>query len=242
MRQFIKIAGVLAFAGICLSACAMAPATDDNELQVLQNQADETNQKIKEIYHRMSVMQFMLDNHQKTIHDLEKCNVQQARQPLAVAETQPVFSPAENMDETDTVTTDRLSSLPAASPPPSPAVKSVAEPARAPQQLYDEALSTYKRNDYASALSMFNSFIAHYPAHDLIDNALYWSGECLYSQKKFSAAIAFFKKVIDTYPRGGKAPDAMLKVGYTYLNLDDPPKAKYYFKEVIKSYPFSSAA
>jgi len=240
MWQFIKIAGISVFVGICLSACAMVPAANDNELLILQNQADNTNQKIEELNHRMSVMQFMLDNHQKTIHDLKKRNVQKTRQALTVTEIQPVSSPSGKMTQAAPVPANAVTLLPPELS--STAIKAASEPAKTPKQLYDEALSTYKRKAYTSALSLFDSFMAQYPTHDLTDNALYWSGECLYSQKKFSEAIPFFKKIIETYPRGGKAPDAMLKVGYTYLNLDDPPKAKYYFKEVIKSYPFSSAS
>ena len=85
-------------------------------------------------------------------------------------------------------------------------------------------------------------FVAKYPKHRLVPNALYWKGEAFYAEKDFDNAILTFQDVVDKYPRGEKAPDAMYKQGLSFLSLKDRNNARTLFDLVQKKYPKSKAA
>ena len=87
-----------------------------------------------------------------------------------------------------------------------------------------------------------SDFVAQYPGHKLIPNALYWKGEALYAEKDFENAILTFQDVVDRYPRGEKAPDAMYKQGLSFLALKDSKNARILLDLVLKKYPKSNAA
>ena len=86
------------------------------------------------------------------------------------------------------------------------------------------------------------SFVAQYPGHKLVPNALYWKGESYYSEKDYENAILAFQDVVDKYPSGEKAPDAVYKQGLSFLALKDKKNAKILFNLVVSKYPKSPAA
>ena len=204
-----------------LSACAAVPPQEEGNILLLEKRIEEADQKIEEIYHRVSVIQFMADNHERAIRELKKT----AEKPKEEKEMPPPASVETQGKRTD----------PAAKP------LSVV-PDQTVEKLYNEARALFKDQAYDRAVTLFDSLSQKYPRHDLADNALYWSGECHYARKDFSKAILSFQKVVKNYPQGGKAPDALLKIGYAYLSMDDRANASLYLKNVIKNYPFTTAA
>jgi len=235
---------------------------EDYQLALIEKQVDEMDKKIDEIYHRVSVIQFMVDNHERFISDLEKGpNAAKLDESATVPGAEPG---TESVQPMSTVTTDQVSNqvpgqmqgqvmaepIISSSLLPEPVQESAqAEPkpqpapdiTESPQMLYNRALSKYKNADYQDAALMFNRFVQKYPGHELADNALYWEGECGYALKNFSKAIATFQRVINEYQDGSKVPDAMLKTGYAYLSVGDRENARIYLKKVVKNYPFSPA-
>lgn len=206
------IAAVLVF--LFLPACSGLSPQKNEELAQLQNRMDETSQKLDEIYHRMSVIQFMVDSHEKALRDLESpIQPERLSKPVPATETTPQAQ----------------------------AKAATAMASEGPETIYNAALSAYNTQDYDQAIERFGLLIRKYPDHDLSDNALYWTGECLYAQKEYRGAIEQFKKLIESYPKGGKVPDALLKTGYSYFSLNDFENARIYFKKVIVNYPFSPA-
>jgi tol-pal system protein YbgF len=205
-----------------LFACAAPPAREDGNIMLLEKQIAEANQKIEEIYHRVSVIQFMADNHERALRELKKTVEKQKKEEKEMGAVTSEAMPEKGID-------------PVAKP--SPAVS-----AETAENLYNQARALFKDQAYDQASLLFDALSEKYPGHDLADNAFYWSGECHYARKNFSQAILAFKKVIKNYPDGGKAPDALLKIGYAYLSLDDPANASLYLKQVIKNYPFTAAA
>ncbi|MBU0992592.1 MAG: tol-pal system protein YbgF [Proteobacteria bacterium] len=213
---FFQIVMAFLLLFLFFSACTSSrPATKEQKDVYLEKEIAETNQKIEEIYHRVSVIQFMVDNHEKALRDMEK-------------------SSTGNELSTETSPSPGISEAPI----PSPDAKQF----DSPETLYNEARKAFNDRDYNKAASLFSSFSSSYPNHDLADNAIYWNGECLYSNKDYEGAIKQFKHVISTYPDSNKMPDALLKTGYSFLGLKNIENAKTYLKKVARSYPFSPAA
>ncbi|HTP64900.1 MAG TPA: tol-pal system protein YbgF [Geobacteraceae bacterium] len=110
------------------------------------------------------------------------------------------------------------------------------------QNAYVKAFGLFSSNNYASAVTAFESFIKTYPGSEYAGNAQYWIGECYYSQRDFPRALDAFNKVLAKYPKGNKIPDSMLKIGYSYINIHEPAKAKNALQTLIDKYPDSQAA
>lgn len=238
IRSFSLLSFITCFLAIVLiQACASQQPEDNYKLTLMEKQVRELEDKMDESYHRLSVLQFMVDNHERTLKDMNLPS--------------PALPERQN-------TQSRPKSK--ASPPPSPLVESTVEESMAPPSdvestpaqsgnamsaspntIYNKALAEYKKSDFKAAVEDFSKFIENYPQHPLANNAVYWKGECQYAQKDFQGAITTFKQVLDQYPGGGKVPDALLKTGFAYLSINDKENARNYLKQVVKNYPFSPA-
>ena len=214
--RFTAIFVLAVLMGLCTGCAALAPQESQKDDRI-----EEINKKLDTIYHRLSVIQFMLDDHERILRGMKADAPKAAEAPEQPEAGQK--APAE--------TAEKQAKSEAAT---------VAAPS--PRELYDEAIGKYRNQQYDDALALFQQFADTHPGHDLADNALYWAGECLYSQKNFEAAIPIFKQLIRKYPEGNKKPDALLKTGYAYISLDDNVNAEMYLKNVIRNYPFSDAA
>jgi tol-pal system protein YbgF len=215
LRVFIFAIVVLSL----LSACSSLKPQKGPEKTRLERQVAETNEKIEELSHKLSILQFMVDDHQKTLKEIEATQEAGAIRTQKSADVQqPTLQPA-------------VSSGKAAAP----------VSGENADQLYKKALSVYKDRNYGKAAAIFNSIFENYPGHNLADNALYWTGECFYAQKNYKGAIRAFKKVLKKYPDGSKVPDSLLKIGYSYLALGDKTNAQSFLKKVVKQYPFTPA-
>ena len=218
-RSFIISIVVLSL----LTACSSMQPMKGSEKTRLERQLNETNEKIEELSHKLSVLQFMVDEHQKTLKEIEAAQ------------------------ETGMIGGQKSAEIP--QPPRLPALQSATggEKTVSPvmgenaDQLYKEALSAYQNGNYGKAAALFSSISENYPGHNLADNALYWTGECFYSQKNYKGAIREFKKVLEKYPDGSKVPDSLLKIGYSYLALGDKANAQSFLKKAVRQYPFTPA-
>lgn len=202
---------LLAFSG-CATMGPQQPVQDDR--------IEAINKKLDTIYHRLSVIQFMLDDHERILRGMKEAATGTA-----------VVTTGEETETAAVADMPQVAETRAATPSPV-----------SPETIYHAAIEKFRNQQYDDALDQFQQFAETYPDHDLADNALYWAGECLYSQKNFEDAIPIFKKLIRQYPEGNKKPDALLKTGYAYISLGDNVNAEMYLKNVIRNYPFSDAA
>lgn len=204
----------------------------------LSAELEEAHQKIEEIYHRVSVIQFMVDTHERTLADLEK-NLRQsgltATSPIAPKRSESAFRPTSRQQNARTTPEDRAA----------PALTVTEEPLPAPQiepsadTIYNQGFAALKSKDFDRAMDLFQTVATRFPDHSLADNAIYWTGEIHYSRNQYNEAISTFKHLIDTYPDRGKVPDALLKIGYSYHALKDTANAVSYLKKVVVDYPFT---
>ena len=207
-------------------ACVTSKSIKESEKEQLENQIAEMDRKIEDLNHKLSVMQFMVDSHQKSIKTLESSQDEISAKQTAATKVEASKIPSKSAIKQ------------ASAPKTGKQTPILSESA---EMLYNQALSIYKQKDYKKAASLFQAVAENYPGHELSDNSLYWVGECFYAQKDYKGSIVAFKEVINKYPKGSKAPDALLKVGYSYLALGDKTNAKSFLKKVVKQYPFTPA-
>lgn len=117
----------------------------------------------------------------------------------------------------------------------SPAQVAVAQKSNADDD-YQAAMSLVREKKYAEASSAFDSFIAKYPQHDLLGNALYWSGEIWLVQNNLPEALKQFHRILNDLPEHGKAADATYKIGVTLHRQHKNEEAKVWLNKVIKNY------
>lgn len=206
----------------CVAVCACTTTRrhvsgKDKKNIYLEKELAEANQRIEELYHRISVLQFMVDSHEKAIKDMEN--------PSSGKKRTTVYSSSKPRRSLD------------ASSSMGPSLSD-----ESPENLYNQARKVYNDKQYKKAATLFSTLAKTYPHHDLADNAIYWQGESLYAQKNFSGAIHYFKEMMNAYPDSNKTPDAMLKTGFAFLSTGDKKNAKLYLKKVTRLFPFSGAA
>jgi tol-pal system protein YbgF len=130
----------------------------------------------------------------------------------------------------------------AAAPAAVPAAPGSSREWKSPEEMYETAVGQVKGGNPKKGRETLTDFVAKYPGHKLIPNALYWKGEAFYAEKDFENAILTFQDVVDRYPQGDKAPDAMYKQGLAFLSLNDKKNARILLDLVQKKYPKSKAA
>jgi len=131
--------------------------------------------------------------------------------------------------------------------PPGPAVLEPApEPAPPDQELagYQEALDSWRADDYLACVEHFTAFLQNYPTSSYADDAAYWLADCTYKHDEFKRAVIRFSDVVRVYPDSPKAPDALYRQGESLLKLGPRFKdaARTVFKRVQTDYPDSERA
>ena len=113
---------------------------------------------------------------------------------------------------------------------------------KSPEEMYEYAVGQVKGGNPRKGREILTAFVAKYPDHKLLPNALYWRGEAYYAEKDYENAILAFQDVVDKFPSGDKAPDAMYKQGLAFLSLNDKKNARVLLELVSSKYPRSKAA
>ena len=152
----------MAGALMLFQACAATKPKEDSEISRIESRLIEMNQQIDQLNEQVSTLQFMVDDHQKTITALKK--------PTGDIQQNPAYPSGVPLSAASAQTT--TGSLPAQTLP---------VPSESAEAAYNQALSVYKSKDYKKAAALFQSIAINYPGHDLADNALYWTGECFYA-------------------------------------------------------------
>lgn len=111
-----------------------------------------------------------------------------------------------------------------------------------PADLYNEAITLVKDNDYSNALIQFGRFLSLFPDNALASNAQYWIGEIYYKQKDYERAVLEFNEVLKKYPQSNKAPAALLKQGMAFYELGNKKEARLILEKVVDKYPKTEEA
>jgi tol-pal system protein YbgF len=116
----------------------------------------------------------------------------------------------------------------------------VAEPEE--RRLYDEAMATLRKGDFAAAASAFAAFQKRYPKSGYADSVLFWLGNAQYGKRDYGAAMASFRALVAAAPDNPRAPEALLSLANCQLELKDGKGARKTLDDLVKAYPKSEAA
>lgn len=106
-----------------------------------------------------------------------------------------------------------------------------------PSEVFNMARSDYLKGNFQLAIEGFTIYKSEFPDSPLVDDALYWIGECYFSQEKFKETIAQFNELILNFPKSNKNPAAYLKKGISLISLGKNEEAISAFKLLISKYP-----
>jgi tol-pal system protein YbgF len=107
---------------------------------------------------------------------------------------------------------------------------------------FDAALGFMRVKQYDKAIDGLTAFLVRYPDHDLVDQAMFWRGDCLNEKGAPGRAVDQWEGLIARFPMSSKAPDAMLKLGLSQKRLGAEDQARHTFAELKQRYPKSDAA
>ena len=126
----------------------------------------------------------------------------------------------------------------AAAPQAVPAATPAAPPvADAAQALYDKALDAFKQRNYDAAQATWAEFSKTFPKHDLVQNALFWQGECYFQMGDYARAVLAYQEVISKYPKSNKYPAALLKQGVSFIKLGKEKAGKLLLEDLVAKHP-----
>jgi len=106
-----------------------------------------------------------------------------------------------------------------------------------PAEVFNMAYSDYRNGNFELAIDGFKMYREQFPESPLVDDSVYWIGECYFSQKKYEEAIQEFNELILNHPRGDKIPAAYLKKGLSLAELGKKEEALSVFKLLVSKFP-----
>ncbi len=110
------------------------------------------------------------------------------------------------------------------------------------RRLYDEAMATLRKGDFAAAASAFLAFQKRYPKSGYADSVLFWLGNAQYGKREYREAMASFRAFVGAAPENPRAPEALLSLANCQLELKDGKGARKTLDDLLKAYPKSEAA
>lgn len=115
-------------------------------------------------------------------------------------------------------------------------------PNLSPQEVYTMARSDYLKGNFQLAIEGFTMYREHFSDSPLVDNALYWIGECYFSREEYEDAIVQFDELILSYPDGDKIAAGYLKKGFSLANLGRTEEALAVLKLMVSKFPLEDEA
>jgi tol-pal system protein YbgF len=206
------LTGFLFLAGLLCACASHQPDAESIRITTMEKQIARNEEVLADLSHRLSVMQFMVDSHERMLRT--------SASPASPG------TPEKPLSAPQTIQTPQTSQV-------SP---------QDPGKLYELAFATLQNREYEKAATLFRQLADTYPEHTLADNALYWLGECHYARKDYRAAIQAFEEVLNRYPKGGKVPDALLKNAFSRISIGDKEGGRTVLRQLIRDYPFTDAA
>ena len=119
-------------------------------------------------------------------------------------------------------------------------VEFLADPAET--KAYEDALTLFRKGEFASASTAFNEFIKRNPKSGYVVPSLFWLGNAQYANRSYANAISNFNTLLSKAPSHMRAADAMLSIANCQLELKDIKAARKTLGDVVKTYPHTEAA
>jgi tol-pal system protein YbgF len=110
------------------------------------------------------------------------------------------------------------------------------------QAAYESAMSSFKANDFRTAVGALSAFLARYPQSPYASAAQFWLGSSYYAIKDYKSAIAAQQALIDHFPDSPRVPDALLNIASNQIELNDKKSARVTLNKILTDFPDSDAA
>lgn len=101
---------------------------------------------------------------------------------------------------------------------------------------YQNALSQFHKRKYESALAGFSSLLAADVSNDMVDNAMYWRGECLSALGRHAEAAREYAGVIAARGSDKREAALMMRAGAN-MKLGRTDLARQDYRRLIELYP-----
>ena len=104
-------------------------------------------------------------------------------------------------------------------------------------RLYNRGLRHYESREFAAAIRDFQAIVNHSPGHELVANAIYWTGESFFALADFAAARIEFQRVVDQFPNSNKFIDSHVKIALTWVRQGRRDIARTMLEAVRRDFP-----
>jgi tol-pal system protein YbgF len=110
------------------------------------------------------------------------------------------------------------------------------------QEIYDQAMTQYRREALTSARMGFEEVVERFPGHALTPSARYFLADILAQQGEMDEAIRAFLRIAEFHPDADRVPHALYRVGIIHKERGETAEARSYLERVVNTWPESPAA
>jgi len=107
---------------------------------------------------------------------------------------------------------------------------------------FELALATFRKGEFAGAISAFATFLRKYPETGFRQSALFWLASAKYVKREYLDAANQLKAFTSMNEGHAKFPEAMLTLANAQIELKLPVEAKKTLEDLISQFPNSEAA
>ncbi|MCI2392953.1 tol-pal system protein YbgF [Aliiroseovarius sediminis] len=143
------------------------------------------------------------------------------------------------LGETTTLGGGEVPAAPATAP--APAQPMATELAVGERQDFEAAGAALEAGDFATAATLYETFIETYPGGPMTAEAHFQRGEALTGQGDIKAAARAYLNAFSGAPNGDRAPDALFRLGHALGELGQVSEACATLGEVGKRFPGTPA-
>ena len=107
---------------------------------------------------------------------------------------------------------------------------------------FEANLATFRKGDFATAVSGFVDFLNRYTQSGYRSSALFWLGNAQYAIKDCKSATTNFRSMISATPEHVRVPESLLAISSCQLEAKDTKAARKTLEDLVAAYPNSDAA
>lgn len=111
-----------------------------------------------------------------------------------------------------------------------------------PDEIYEQAVTQFRRGSYTSARMGFEDLIERFPNHTLTPHARYYLADVAVQTGEVDEAISLFQQVAQFHPASDRVPDALYRVGMLHRDRGENNRAREFLDRVVNTWPDSPAA
>jgi TolA-binding protein len=106
-------------------------------------------------------------------------------------------------------------------------------------QSYKNALNLFRTRNYNYAMKAFNNLLdSKLKVEGLLDNVIYWMGECNYGKKNYEDAVKYFTKTLN-FMDSNKGEDALIMLGQSFEKMGEIEPAREAYQRLLDEFPDS---